>query len=402
MAIRNKGEGSIYKNSASTKKSNQYTGLLKIGINPNGKTKSKRFYGATKSEVAQKMRNFIDKKDSPVSSKTFEEVFQEMFSERKTIKQLRPKTVQLFSTIHDSILKPYFCDYQIKNITEEYVKEVFENLKGRCSYSYLTKIKNIGSLVFKYAQRFAPELINPFKNIVVLNEDKDKPRKANFFTDAEMQRLIIAQDKNVRYPQMLSILWNTGLRINELLALEITDLDFSKDVGLIDVNKTLIEYKNDKGKWVLKSQNMPKTKDSFRKVPMISTTRDYLKECIEITQAGSNPKGLVFATNTGGYISSRNVLRTFNQTLKHAGIEKKGRSIHSIRHSATSLFINTSLANTKSSSEEELALVDVKKILGHKNIDISAYIYDNDQNSNALRFAEKYKKSSSGEKRTYF
>ena len=85
MAIRNKGEGSIYKNSASTKKSNQYTGLLRIGINPNGKTKSKRFYGATKSEVAKKMRNFIDKKESPVSSKTFEEVFQEMFSERKTV-----------------------------------------------------------------------------------------------------------------------------------------------------------------------------------------------------------------------------------------------------------------------------------------------------------------------------
>ena len=389
MGRRNNGEGTIYLNSSSTKKSNKYTGLLKIGINPNGKPKMKRFFGETKSEVYSKMKNYKASQSFPIESEKFKDVFDLMFEERKTIKQLRPKSIQMYETINDNIFKQYFSEYQLKNISNEYVNTIFKELEEKYSYSYLTKIRNIGSLVYKYAKKSASEIINPFENVFIINEDKDKPRRANYFTNEEMQRLIQSQDKNVRYPHILSILWNTGLRINELLALTIADLDFENEI--IDVNKTLIEHKNSEGKWIIESQNMPKTKDSFRKVPMLSTTCDYLEASILTTKHNPNPKGLVFTTSTGNYVSSRNVLRTFNQTLKHSGIAKNGRSLHSIRHTATSMFIDISLSSAKNENERELATADVKKILGHRNLDISAYVYDNDQIANAQRFAEKYK-----------
>lgn len=73
---------------------------------------------------------------------------------------------------------------------------------------------------------------------------------------------------------------NTGLRPGELFALQISDIDFED--GFIEVNKTLVyqKYLTDTRKEF--HIEPPKTKQSYRKVPINSICNVYLKKQMEL------------------------------------------------------------------------------------------------------------------------
>ena len=83
---------------------------------------------------------------------------------------------------------------------------------------------------------------------------------------------------------------NTGLRPGELFALQLADVDLEK--GYIDVNKTLVyqKYLDDNCKTF--HVEPPKTKQSYRKVPINSVCRIYLEKQFELKRviASKRPK----------------------------------------------------------------------------------------------------------------
>ena len=83
---------------------------------------------------------------------------------------------------------------------------------------------------------------------------------------------------------------NTGLRPGELFALQLSDVDLEK--GYIDVNKTLVyqKYLDDNCKTF--HIEPPKTKQSYRKVPINSVCRIYLEKQFELKRviASKRPK----------------------------------------------------------------------------------------------------------------
>lgn len=103
----------------------------------------------------------------------------------------------------------------------------------------------------------------------------DKEVKAKSLT-IEEQLLFFDYCHNTFYENLFNVAINTGLRPGELFALQISDIDLEN--GIIDVNKTLVyqKYLDDNEKTF--HVEPPKTKQSYRKVPINSVCRKYLEK----------------------------------------------------------------------------------------------------------------------------
>ena len=107
----------------------------------------------------------------------------------------------------------------------------------------------------------------------------DKEIKAKSLT-IEEQSVFFDYCCNTFFDNLFNVAVNTGLHPGELFALHISDTDLEN--GFIDVNKTLVyqKYLDDDGKTF--HIQPPKTKQSYRKVPVNSICRTYLERQMEL------------------------------------------------------------------------------------------------------------------------
>jgi integrase len=117
---------------------------------------------------------------------------------------------------------------------------------------------------------------NPAKGVKLRT---DKEVKAKALTLSE-QETFFEYCKNTFYDNLFNVAVNTGLRPGELFALTLDDIDFKENT--INVDKTLVyqQYLTDTGKEF--HLEPPKTKQSYRKVPMNSVCREYLLKQVEL------------------------------------------------------------------------------------------------------------------------
>ncbi len=140
-------------------------------------------------------------------------------------------------------------------------------------------------------------------------EEIERPIKRhslpNVFSKKEVEELI-TKTANLKHRFMLSLLYGTGLRIGELIALKIQDIDGQRKMLFVREGKGL--------------------KD--RMVPigdgLLNQARTYYK--------AYQPKEYLFEGQFGGVYSSRSAQQVLKQALKRAGIKKKG-TLHTLRHS---------------------------------------------------------------------
>lgn len=172
---------------------------------------------------------------------------------------------------------------------------------------------------------------------------------------------------------MYNVAVNTGLRPGELFALTIADIHM--DEGYIDVNKTLVyqKYLEDKGKTF--HVEPPKTKQSYRHVPINSVCKEYLTKQFELKKIVSarRPKEqneYLFVTRFNTPINSviysdsiRSVVRRINDT-KSSDNEFPFFSGHTFRHTfATRCF--------ESGIEPKV----VQSYLGHATLKMTMDLY---------------------------
>lgn len=166
---------------------------------------------------------------------------------------------------------------------------------------------------------------------------------------------------------------NTGLRPGELFALQLEDVDLEN--GFIDVNKTLVyqKYLTDNGKTF--HIEPPKTKQSYRKVPINSVCRIYLERQFELKKVISDkrPKqqnkylfvtkfntplnSVIYSDAIKAVIRQINLTRPFdNQFVRFSG--------HTLRHTfATRCFENGIDAKV------------VQNYLGHASLKMTMDLY---------------------------
>ena len=208
--------------------------------------------------------------------------------------------------------------------------------RGNNDKTIARKVSSLKSL-FKYLTKQVGLLKNdPTQNLELPSLKKALPK---YLTLEESQTLLEqAADSPINSPRdfcIVTLFLNCGMRLSELVGMNITDINFNeKKVRILGKgNKERMVYLND---------------------ACINALKEYLDSR---ENSVTDPKA-VFLSKRGGRISKRRVEQIVEQMLRQSGLSGRGLSVHKLRHTAATLMYQYGNVDT----------LTLKEILGHKSI----------------------------------
>lgn len=133
---------------------------------------------------------------------------------------------------------------------------------------------------------------------------------------------------------IVTLFLNCGMRLSELVGLDITDVSFEE-------MRMRVLGKGSKERYI------------FLNKTCVSALKDYIKVREE---SETDPKAL-FLSSRGKRISKRRVQQIVEDSLKNAGLEGRGLTTHKLRHTAATLMYTYGGAD----------MMTLKEILGHES-----------------------------------
>ena len=155
---------------------------------------------------------------------------------------------------------------------------------------------------------------------------KQEKVKVRALTLKEQTRLLnLLKTEDVLYGDQMLLSMFTGMRMGEVNALEVKDIDFKN--GIISVNKT-VSLNENKADCIRKHT---KTAAGMRRLPVGDDVLVFLRSII-----GKRREGRIFSTKDGGIISTNKVSGAYSRLLKRYDIidhSVDGKvDLHSLRH----------------------------------------------------------------------
>ena len=208
---------------------------------------------------------------------------------------------------------------------------------------------------------------NPAKSIKIPPKPKANKERIMVLHDEDLKHWLSYLEtlENTRANRRFKVICNTllasALRINVLLALEITDLNF--ETNEILVSKTLM-WKSANKKLGIKGEMIckktPKTDSGNRRIAVPPSIMENLKEFHEemtsyFDNHGLPKSSLIFPTIYGNYMCDRNERATLKKRLSALGLPDYG--FHLFRHTHASMMLNSGM-NWK----------ELQHRMGHKSI----------------------------------
>ena len=288
------------------------------------KQKTKRGF-EKKSEALEWERNFKLKENQSISMdfKDFVEVYMQDIEPR-----IKKNTFLTKKHIIETKILPYFEKRKLDEIKPADVirwqNEIMKLKKDEgkpFSKCYLKTIHNQLSAILNHAVNMYGLKDNAARKAGTMGREENK--EMEFWTQDEFQAFLeCVADKPISY-YAFEILYWTGIRLGELLALTPEDFDFSKKT--LRINKS---YQRLEGEDVITE---PKTPKSNRKIVM----PDFLAEEIDdfINRLYGIENGERIFTISKSYLHHE-----LERGAKLAGIKKI--RVHGLRHSHISLLIN--------------------------------------------------------------
>ena len=284
------------------------------------KQKWKRGF-ATKKEALGFERDFLEKQ-SANPDMTFQNLY-EIYMEDMAAR-LKQSTLLTKKTVLQTHILPFFDNKPINEIKASDVRRWQAKLMSspnNYSQTYLKKINTELNSIINYAKRFYDLNTNPCGKAGTIG--KAKAEEMDYWTyDEYIAFREGVKDKPLSYICFEVLYW-TGMREGELLALSPADIDF--DNKLISINRT---YQRIGGKDVFTS---PKTRKSKRKIPIPDFLCQELSDYIQSRYMLDADERLFPVTKS--YLSHEMI-----RGCKNTGAKKI--RIHDIRHSHASLLIN--------------------------------------------------------------
>ena len=284
------------------------------------KQKWKRGF-ATKKEALGFERDFLEKQ-SANPDMTFQNLY-EIYMEDMAAR-LKQSTLLTKKAVLQTHILPFFGNKPINEIKASDVRRWQAKLMSspnNYSQTYLKKINTELNSIINYAKRFYDLNTNPCGKAGTIG--KAKAEEMDYWTyDEYIAFREGVKDKPLSYICFEVLYW-TGMREGELLALSPADIDF--DNKLISINRT---YQRIGGKDVFTS---PKTRKSKRKIPIPDFLCQELSDYIQSRYMLDADERLFPVTKS--YLSHEMI-----RGCKNTGVKKI--RIHDIRHSHASLLIN--------------------------------------------------------------
>ena len=284
------------------------------------KQKWKRGF-ATKKEALGFERDFLEKQ-SANPDMTFQNLY-EIYMEDMAAR-LKQSTLLTKKAVLQTHILPFFGSKPINEIKASDVRRWQAKLMSspnNYSQTYLKKINTELNCIINYAKRFYDLNTNPCGKAGTIG--KAKAEEMDYWTyDEYIAFREGVKDKSLSYICFEVLYW-TGMREGELLALSPADIDL--DNKTISINRT---YQRIEGKDVFTS---PKTRKSKRKIPIPDFLCQELSDYIQSRYMLDADERLFPVTKS--YLSHEMI-----RGCKNTGVKKI--RIHDIRHSHASLLIN--------------------------------------------------------------
>lgn len=251
-----------------------------------------------------------------------------------------------------------FCNY--KNISEFRLVD-FNFIRTYLKYLYSLKYSNktinrhLSSLrsFFKYLLKEKRVDTNP---CMLISNPKKEQRLPNFINEIDLEKLFSIPDLNsklgVRDEVILRMFYATGIRLNELCNIKISDIDFYD-------RRIKILGKGNKERYVLYGNNCHKILDRYIKC--------------ERKKLLKYPNDYLFLNNRGDKLTSGGIEYIINKIVKTSGVTNNHITPHVFRHTFATTMLN-----------EGADLVTVKELLGHSNLSTTS-IYTHVSNEHLRR-----------------
>lgn len=276
---------------------------------------------ATKKEALAYEREFLEKQSSNPDM-TFQSLW-ELYLEDMTAR-LKFSTIQTKKHICETKILPFFGSKAVNEIKASDIRRwqnTLINSGKNYSETYLKTINNQLVAVINYARRYYDVNTNPCGQAGSIG--KSRAEEMQYWTLEEYLAFREGiRDKIFSY-LCFEVLYWTGLREGELLALTSADIDLGRK--MIDVNKTYSRLHRED------IITTPKTRKSKRKVPIPDFLCEELREYIHAKYC-LQPTDRLFPY-TKSFLSHEMI-----RGCKKTGVKKI--RIHDIRHSHASLLIN--------------------------------------------------------------
>lgn len=249
--------------------------------------KRKTIYGKNLRELRKELaeaiagnENYTSIKDEITLDRWFDR-WMEVYKE----KSIRPNTKREYTHIYKKNISPYLGSKMINSLVKSDIQRLIDRASDN-NYAYERQNK-IKVILRDMLQRAIEDnlIVNNPANGIKLRADKEVKTKS---LTSDEQAVFFDYCRNTFYDNLFNIAVNTGLRPGELFALQTSDIDLEN--GFIDINKTLVYQKyldDDKKTFHVEP---PKTKQSYRKVPINSICRKYMEEQMKLKDVVSQKR----------------------------------------------------------------------------------------------------------------
>lgn len=380
---RSKGEGSVFFN----EKTQTWISQIELGVDENGKRIRKSVSGKSRTEAIAKTRKLIVDYGSGIVENNVngKNVIHEKTDLCKFI--LMYLEVYKKPTVSSKTLENYYYAYE--HVERELGNIYIEDLTALKIQQFLNKLASTNkngkylssrtiegvygilnqSLNLAVKQKII--LSNPIKDGVVKPKTKQIVLKKQKAIPKEICREIFnAISQSPTYKPIITVLFRTGMRISEVMALKWADMD--RENHLIHIDRALThEIEFDENMKPIRRKIVVgngKTAASQRVVTIGDEVLQVLDEWKLYQSSHIKPsiqaKDFIFSTKDGDIRSYSGFRRQFERYLKSKCLDKYKITFHRFRHTFATMLM-----------EQGVNPKVVQELLGHRDVQTTLSIY---------------------------
>ncbi|HAQ40953.1 MAG TPA: hypothetical protein DCM73_09060 [Clostridiales bacterium] len=269
------------------------------------------------------------------------------------------RTQSLYKQNYNNYILPAFGEMKTSAITTYHIQKFMNETSKKLSPGSMKFIHVVLNKTFALSIKWGFIKDNP-----MIGVERIKIEKKNFdelLSHDDMKRLFTAieNEKNIMHKTAYELALGCGLRLSEIRALTIDDIDFKN--GTINIDKQIGEIRDKDGK-IIQGVTPPKTETSNRKIYAPDFVMETLRKHIDSMSYIPITKQIFWSHKTQKPLSRSPLPLAFKRLLKKNNLPDI--RFHDLRHLQATLLIH---AGTNPAV--------VSKRLGHSSIAITLDTY---------------------------